>query len=86
VPTTDTYSLPQGQDEFYFALPYRSMDLALWALNHGVPAKEVARVLAIEPSAAEAIYEDIHNKRRTTQYLHRPPVLVVDVPELKETP
>ena len=34
-PTTDTYSLPQGQDEFYFALPYDQMDLALWALNHG---------------------------------------------------
>ena len=24
MPTTDTYSLPQGQDEFYFALPYRA--------------------------------------------------------------
>src|SRR5947207_2718078 len=22
-PTTDTYSLPQGQDEFYFSLPYQ---------------------------------------------------------------
>jgi NAD+ synthase len=86
VPTTDTYSLPQGQDEFYFALPHRSMDLAIWALNHAVPAKELARVLAIEPTGAEAIYEDIRTKRRTTQYLHRPPVLVVDVTELKETP
>src|SRR5690606_32591843 len=38
VPTTDTYSLPQGQDEFYFALPYQQMDLALWALNNGISA------------------------------------------------
>src|SRR5687768_7783492 len=30
-PTSDTYSMPQGQDEFYFALPYDKMDLALWA-------------------------------------------------------
>jgi len=29
-PTTDTYSLPQGQDEFYFSLPYDRMDLCLW--------------------------------------------------------
>ena len=43
IPTTDTYSLEQGQDEFYFALPYRSMDLALWALNHDVAATELAR-------------------------------------------
>lgn len=86
VPTTDTYSLPQGQDEFYFALPHRSMDLALWALNHDVSAAELGRVLSIDAPHAEAIYEDIRTKRRTTQYLHRPPVLVADVAELKETP
>ena len=42
-PTTDTYSLPQGQDEFYFALPYEQMDLALWAHNHAVPAERAGR-------------------------------------------
>jgi NAD+ synthase len=82
VPTTDTYSLAQGQDEFYFALPYRSMDLALWSLNHGVPAAEVARVLGITHAEAEAVYADIHAKRRTTRYLHLGPVLVGEVPEL----
>src|SRR5256885_9354468 len=41
-PTTDTYSLEQGQDEFFFALPYEKMDVALWALNHGVTADELA--------------------------------------------
>jgi NAD+ synthase len=84
VPTTDTYSLAQGQDEFYFALPYRQMDLALYALNHGYPASELARVLEIEETQANAIYDDIRNKRRTTQYLHLPPVLAVDVPELHD--
>jgi NAD+ synthase len=81
VPTTDTYSLAQGQDEFYFALPYRQMDLALWALNHEVPAAELARAIGVEPRTAEAVYEDIRTKRRTTRYLHLAPVLVVDVPE-----
>src|SRR5690606_9366714 len=41
IPTTDTYSLAQGQDEFYFALPYRQMDLALWSLEHDRPAEEL---------------------------------------------
>ena len=82
VPTTDTYSLAQGQDEFYFALPYRSMDLALWALNHDVPATELARVLAITAQQADAVYEDIRTKRRTTRYLHARPVLVGEVAEL----
>jgi NAD+ synthase len=82
VPTTDTYSLAQGQDEFYFALPYRQMDLALWALNHGVAAATLAQALDIDEARAQAIYDDIRNKRRTTRYLHLPPVLAGDVPEL----
>jgi NAD+ synthase len=76
VPTTDTYSLPQGQDEFYFALPYREMDLALWALNAGRPAAELAAALGVSEQRASAIYADIETKRRTTRYLHQPPVLM----------
>lgn len=76
VPTTDTYSLPQGQDEFYFALPHADMDLALWALNEGRSARELAAALGISEQRAMAIYADIENKRRTTRYLHHPPVLM----------
>ena len=82
-PTTDTYSLAQGQDEFYFALPYAQMDLALWALNHGRPASELAGALGLPEAQAQAIYDDIRAKRRTTAYLHRPPVLVEPVAELQ---
>jgi len=81
-PTTDTYSLPQGQDEFYFALPYRQMDLALWALNHDVPAAVLADVLELSVQQAEWVYEDIRAKRRTTSYLHRKPELLGKVPEI----
>jgi NAD+ synthase len=80
-PTTDTYSLPQGQDEFYFALPYREMDLSLWALNHGLPAAELAHVLGLTERQAQHIYDDIRAKRQTTRYLHRPPVLLDEVTE-----
>lgn len=82
-PTTDTYSLSQGQDEFYFALPYADMDLALWALNHGVSAEQLARELGVTTSQAQAVYDDIANKRRTTRYLHHAPVLVEPVAELE---
>lgn len=82
VPTTDTYSLAQGQDEFYFALPYAQMDLALWALNHNRPAWELASAIGVEEVMAEAIYADIRAKRQATRYLHRPPVLAGEVAEL----
>ena len=78
-PTTDTYSLDQGQDEFYFALGYRDMDLALWAFVHDVPATDLAAALGIDIARAEAVYADIRNKRRTTRYLHTPPVLAGEV-------
>jgi NAD+ synthase len=84
-PTTDTYSLPQGQDEFYFALPYRQMDLALWAINHGVAATELAAALALSVEQAQHVYDDIRAKRRTTEYLHRAPVLMAEVPEVKRS-
>ena len=71
-PTTDTYSMPQGQDEFYFALPYAQMDLALWAYNHGVPAAELARALGIDTPRAEHVYTDIESKRRMSRLLLRP--------------
>jgi NAD+ synthase len=81
-PTTDTYSLAQGQDEFYFALPYGQMDLALWAHNHGVPAEELAPVAGISAEQAAFVYRDIEAKRRTTRYLHAAPRLAVDVAEI----
>ena len=81
-PTTDTYSLSQGQDEFYFALPHREMDLALWALNHGIAKEELAEVLGMSPERAGRVYDDIRAKRRATQYLHRQALLLGSVPEI----
>lgn len=76
IPTTDTYSLPQGQDEFYFALPYDKMDLALWSLNHDVPAADLAKALGVSTDQAMWVYDDIRKKRSTTAYLHASPVLL----------
>jgi NAD+ synthase len=74
-PTTDTYSLAQGQDEFYFGLPYQQMDVALWAYIHAVPADELGRYLNISATAAQAVYKDVEAKRRAAHYLHHAPVV-----------
>jgi NAD+ synthase len=78
-PTTDTYSLVQGQDEFYFALPYAQMDLALWAHDHARPANELADALGMTAEQAAMVYADIDNKRRATRYQHARPLLVEPV-------
>lgn len=82
-PTTDTYSLPQSQDEFYFSLPYELMDLCLWARNHGVTADDAARNLGLSPAQVDRVYKDIEQKRRSTRYLHLKAQLVEPVPEVE---
>ena len=84
-PTTDTYSMPQGQDEFYFALPYDQMDLALWGLNHGVSAAELATAIGSTEAQAEHVYADIRAKRGTTAYLHLRPQLIEPIDEVAAT-
>ena len=70
IPTTDTYSLPQGQDEFYFALPYDKMDLLLYAFNEGVEPAEAGAPLGLSADQVKWVYKDIQAKRRTTRALH----------------
>ena len=81
-PTTDTYSLEQGQDEFYFVLPYPEMDLLLWAKNHQVSVDNAAQVMDLEPAQVERVYKDIDRKRATTLPLHLTGILVGEVPEI----
>ncbi len=82
-PSTDTYSLEQGQDEFYFALPYQKMDLALWALNQGVSAGILAPALGLSREQAALVYRDIQAKREATRGLHARPLLVRPVDEIR---
>lgn len=81
-PTTDTYSLAQGQDEFYFSLPYEQMDLCLYAKNNNISAEIVAKTLGFNSEQIQRVYDDIDTKRSTTRYLHLSPLLMEDIPEI----
>ena len=82
-PTTDTYSLPQSQEEFYFSLPYEQMDLCLYAHNHGLPAEAVTEAVGLSSEDVERVYRDIEQKRRTTRYLHLSARLLAPVEEIE---
>src|ERR1051326_4791716 len=81
-PTTDTYSLVQSQEEFYFSLPYDKMDLCLYGKNHDVPPNDVARVSGLSTEQVKAVYADIASKRKATLYQHQKPLLVEPVQEV----
>jgi NAD+ synthase len=75
-PTTDTYALPQTQQEFYFSLPYQTLDLCLYAHNHELPAAAVTDATGLSPADVERVFGDIDQKRRATAYLHLPAQLI----------
>ena len=81
-PTTDTFSLEQTQEEFYFALPYWQMDICLYGRNHHVPSEEVAPVIGLKPEQVERVYRDIESKRRATRYLHSTPQIIEPIAEV----
>ena len=77
-PTTDTYSLEQSQEEFFFSLPYDKLDVCLYAKNHRVPCGQVAGVVGLTAEQVQRVYDDIDAKRNATQYQHEKPLLVDD--------
>jgi NAD+ synthase len=81
-PTTDTYSLPQSQDEFFFSLPHDKLDLCLYARNHGIDPALVGPVVGLTAEQVERVFHDIDVKRSSTRYLHLKPQLIGEVNEI----
>jgi NAD+ synthase len=75
-PTTDTYSMPQSQEEFYFSLPYDKMDLVLYGKNHGFSAEQIGPTVGLNAEQVERVFRDIDGKRRVASYLHAGPVVL----------
>ena len=81
-PTTDTYSMPQSQEEFYFSLPYDKMDLCLYGKNNGFSPNQVAPAVGLTAEQVQRVYNDIDQKRKTTRYLHLRPLLAEELSEI----
>jgi len=75
-PTTDTYSAPSTQQEFFFRLPFELMDMLWYAQEHDVAIPEVARALQIDEEQVERAFRDFTRKQRTTDYLRMAPVML----------
>jgi NAD+ synthase len=79
-PTTDTYSLAQTQEEFFFGISLKTLDICMYALDHGIPAETVAPAVGLTPEQVLDVFRDIAGRRRTTRYLHEAPLLVTSNP------
>ena len=74
VPTTDTYSAGQTQEEFFYRMPFPVLD-AIWSAHEqGIAVSETARDLSLTTEQVERVVADIIQKKRTTDYLRLAPM------------
>jgi NAD+ synthase len=68
-PTTDTYSAPSTEEEFFFRLPFQIMDLLWYAQEHGISPDDASAVMDLTPQQVVRAYREFDQKRRATEYL-----------------
>jgi NAD+ synthase len=74
IPTTDTYSAEQTQEEFFYQLPFEQMDLLWYAHENGYEPKEVASVMQKTEEQVKSIFINFERKYKTTEYLRMGPI------------
>jgi len=73
-PTSDTYSAPCDQQEFFFRLPFAVLDLLWFAMEHDVPIPEVATTMGLTEIQVSRAFADLSRKGRSTEFLRMPPI------------
>ena len=73
-PTTDTYTAEQTQEDFFYQLPFKEMDLIWYGWENNYPAEEVGKVMDRTAQEIENIYKGFERKKKTTEYLRMKPI------------
>ena len=73
-PTTDTYTAEQTQEDFFYQMPFKEMDLAWYGWENNYPAEEVGKVMGKSTQEIENIYKSFERKKKTTEYLRMKPI------------
>jgi NAD+ synthase len=74
IPTTDTYSASQTQEEFFYQLPFKLMDIFWYGYENGYSTKEVSGVMGETEERVEALFRNFDRKKKTTDYLRVSPI------------
>jgi len=78
-PSPDTYSLPVSDKDFYFCLPYDTVDLLIYAMRNGIPEEKVAEDLGLEKEGIARAMKDLKRKQQATEHLRQlPPTIDIN--------
>src|SRR5262249_3427678 len=76
-PTTDTYSAPTSQEEFFFRLPFEVLDLLWFAKENNLPPSEASRVMNFTETQVDRVYRDLTRKQNASAYLRAQPMALI---------
>lgn len=73
-PTTDTYTAEQTQEEFFFQMPHKEMDILWYAFENNIDPMEVSIVMEKTEDEINSIFRNFRRKQKTTEYLRMTPI------------
>jgi NAD+ synthase len=74
IPTTDTYSAEQTQQEFFYQFPFEIMDLLWFGYENNYNPANVAEVMGYSLEEVMQIFNNFKRKKETTEYLRMMPI------------
>jgi NAD+ synthase len=74
IPTSDTYSADQSQEEFFFRLPFDILDRIWYGWENGISSDKIANILKLSVKQVNNVITDIKRKISTTEYLRKEPL------------
>lgn len=73
-PTTDTYPGGGTQEEFFYRLPFATLDTIWFGYEHQVSLGEIGAALDLTVEQVQHVVDDIVRKKKATEYLRAAPM------------
>ena len=75
-PSPDTFSFQVSDEEFYFRMPYTTLDLLLYAWEYNIPLGRVCEIMNLTEEQVKRAKKDFDAKYNATKHLRQlPPML-----------
>ena len=73
VPSPDTYSYTVSDEEFFFRMPFKELDLLLYAWENKVPRDEIKSVMNVSDEQIERAFRDFSSKFKASAHIRQYP-------------
>ena len=72
-PSPDTWNFEVSDEDFFFGLPYRTMDLILYASENNISPEIISVELGVTLEQLERIMDDQKKKWKSSQHMREMP-------------